>query len=339
MPRSDTEPTASRPDLVTERLALTGLDYPIPAAANRFRHMLGGLTAFFLTILVLTGVYLAQFYDPSPEGAYDSVRFIIVRAPLGDWIRSLHYWSAGAAVLTITAHLAVTFWRRVYRRPREITWWAGVAMAGLLFLFLVTGTALRNDQEGSEALAHFVAGGNLTGLLGRFFTPEFTASTPLLSRIFSLHTSALPLALVALMGLHFWLIRHLGISVRSDGSSVFRTHLRRLTGVALLTFAVVGFAAVLFPEGLGYPAVAGAEITKPFWPVLWIYGLENLLGAWGMILGPTLLFGFLALTPLFDRSEADRRGWVSWTGLLLGLVVVGFWLYGVFGEAQQHIGM
>jgi ubiquinol-cytochrome c reductase cytochrome b subunit len=222
-----------------------------------------------------------------------------------------------------------------------VTWWAGVGLAGLVFLLVVTGTALRYDQEGYEALAHFVAGGRLTGTFGTFFTDQFTLSTSLLARIYGMHVSLLPLAVVVLMGLHFWLIRQLGIHSHDSRRSTFRPHLQRLIGVSLLAFAALGLLAVALPEGLGYPAVAGVEITKPFWPVLWIYGLENLLGAWGMILGPMVVFLFLAAVPLLDRRDPQdlKHGWIGVAGLLLFAAVIGLWLYGLLGEPQQHIGM
>jgi ubiquinol-cytochrome c reductase cytochrome b subunit len=323
-------------------LALKALDYEIPKAANRWTFMLGGLTAFLIIILIVTGVYLSQYYNPSPTGAHDSVLYIILRAPFGDWVRSLHYWAAGAVAVTVAAHLGYVFWRRSYKKPREVTWWAGVAMAGLIFLFIVTGAALRYDQEGFEALAHFVTGGELTGALGAFFTDAFTRSTPLLPRMYSLHVSALPLVLLGLMGLHFFLIRHLGIHASAAETSVFRTHATRLTGFGLVVLAGIGVLAVLFPAGLGRPAVPGLEITKPFWPVLWVYGLENLLGAWGMVIGPAALFTFLAAVPLLDRGADDtpgRQGWVGWLALLFGLAVFALWLYGLLGAQKQHIGM
>lgn len=323
-----------------ERLGLSGLDYEIPQEAQRWTHLLGGLTAFFILLLILSGVYLGQFYDPTSSGAHDSVLYIITRAPLGDWIRSVHYYAAGGAVAAVVLHLILVFRRRAFRKPREVTWWAGVALAGLLFLLIVTGSALRQDQEGAEALAHFVAGGQLTGGPGRFFTADFTLSTSLLSRIFSLHTSLLPLVMVAVLGLHFWLIRQLGIASTDGRKTVFRRHAVRLTAVSLLVFAVVGVLAALLPEGLGYPPVAGVEMTKPFWPVLWVYGLENLLGAWGMIVGPVVVFLFLAAVPALDRGTgSERSGWIGWAGAAVTATVLAFWLYGVFGEAQQHIGM
>ena len=324
------------------RLGLHALDYPIPKAANRWTYMLGGLTAFFVVLLVLTGLYMAQFYEPSPAGAHDSVLYIVTRAPLGDWVRSLHWWSAGAVTVTVVAHLAYVFWRRSYREPRELTWWAGVGMAALLFLLIVTGTVLRYDQEGFEALAHFVAGGRLTGGAGAFFTEAFTRSTTLLSRLFSLHTSLLPVTLLGLMALHFWLIRHLGIHAEYGETDLFRSHIVRLAGVSLLALAGLGVLAVVAPEGLGYPPVAGVEVTKPFWPVLWVYGLEKLLGMWGMVIGPLVLFSYLLLLPLLDRGGDDRsgrHGWTGWIGVALGLGVLALWLYGAFGPKQQHLGM
>ncbi len=327
---------------LTERAALDALDYPIPKVANRWNYMLGGLTAFLIALLILTGVFLGQYYNPSPTGAHDSVLYIIARAPFGDWVRSLHYWSAGAVTVTVTAHLARVFWHRSYRRPREFTWWAGVGMAGLVFLLVVTGTALRYDQEGFEALAHFVAGGEMTGPLGAFFTHGFTRSTPLLSRVLGLHTSLLPLALIGLMVLHFWLIRHLGIEADYARTSTFRLHVARLAGVFMISFAALGTLAALYPEGLGYPPVSGVEVTKPYWPVLWVYGLENLLGAWGMILGPAILFVFLVVVPLLDGRPNDtssRPVWVRRLGFLIGFAVVALWLFGAFGPTQQHIGM
>lgn len=339
----DVEPSRATRSSLGERLGAGGLDHRIPEEAGRWSYMLGGLTLAFLLVLAVTGVYLAQFYNPDPVGAHDSVLYIVVRAPLGDWVRSVHSWSAGAVTLTLTAHLALVFWRRSYVRPREGTWWAGVGMAGLVFLLVVTGTVLRWDQEGYEALAHFVAGGELVGAVGRFFTEGFTVSTPLLTRIYGLHVSALPLALAGLAVLHLWLVRRLGVRVPTSGATIpFRNHLVRLSGAALLGFALVGVLAVVAPEGLGHPPVAGEEVTKPFWPLLWVYGLENLLGMWGMVVGPGAVAAFLLAVPLLDRdaeSGHGLRGWVGWTGAVLAAAVAALWLYGLLGETQQHLGM
>ncbi len=326
----------------SERLALSALGYRIPSMANRLPDMLGGLTAILLIVLIASGLYLSQFYNPDPVGAHDSVRYIIARAPLGDWVRSLHWWATTGLVLTIVGHLVYTFLRRSYRKPREVTWWAGVGMAALIFLLIVTGGILPLDQEGIEALAHLEAGGELTGLLGGFFTNAFTLSAPLITRIYALHASVIPLLLLGLVAAHFWLIRHLGISDESTESSTFSVHLRRLLGIGLLGIAILGIVAVLAPRGLGYPGVEGIEITRPFWALRWVYGLENLLGAWGMVVGPAFLVLFLTSIPLIDRGRPgmDLAGvWLHRAGLLILLVVLVFEVYGLWGPSGQHLGM
>lgn len=334
--------TIRRASAVEERLALGALEYGIPRAAKRWQYWLGGLTFFNLVVLIVTGVVLAQFYQPTPLGAHDSVVYIVTRVPLGDFLRSLHAWSATAMVLTLVAHLGVVFVRRSYARPREVTWWAGVAMAGLVFFLVVTGTILRYDQEGFEALEHLLAGADIVGLLGAPFREDFTASTPVLARVFQWHTSLFPILLLALAGLHFWLIRHHGIHSDEPKTEIFRTHLRRLTGAGLVGFALLGALAVLFPEDLGYAPVAGAEVTKPFWALLWVYGLENLMGLTAMVLGPGLVFLFLAAVPLLDRGpDAGNRarGACAAIAVVLFAGVVGLGLYAWLAPAQQHLGM
>src|SRR2546428_103640 len=82
--RADPQPSAPPIEGGGGRLGLRALDYRIPAAANRWPYMLGGITAALIALLGLTGLYLEQFYQPNPVGARDSVLYIITRAPLGD---------------------------------------------------------------------------------------------------------------------------------------------------------------------------------------------------------------------------------------------------------------
>ena len=186
------------------------------------------------------------------------------------------------------------------------------------------------------------AGARLVGALGAVLTPDFTRSVPLLARLHAFHVSALPLLLLGLVGLHFWLIRYLGISAPELKTVPFTAHLRRLTGYGLVVLALVAGLAVTVAPGIGYPGIEGVEVTKPFWPFLWIYAVENTMGLWGMILAPLILFGFLLLVPLLDRPGHDdgrRPLWfvgLAFTGLAL---YVGGILYGVFAPQMQHLGM
>ncbi len=329
------EPAPARP--VSERLALQALKYPVPPIANRLPYLLGGLTFVGILVLIATGLVMDQFYDPSPAGAHDSIVYLVGVVPLGRWIRGLHYWSATFVTMSSTAHLGYVFWRRSYQRPREVTWWAGVLLLLLIFALVFTGTVLRADQEGTEALAHAVEGARLAGTPGAVLTPDFTRSTSLISRLHSAHVSLLPILLLAVLGLHFWLIRHLGIHSTEPRTVPFARHLRRLTGLGLLAFAALGVAAAWLAPGIGYPGVAGTEVTKPFWPFLWIYAAENLVGIWGMVIAPVILFGFLVLVPALDRGADRRPRWLTAMALLLLTLWAGGIVYGFFAPQMAHI--
>lgn len=342
-PVAPAPPTPFRRDgAVKERLAWDALAYPIAPVANRLPYMLGGLTFFGILLLIVTGIVLDQFYNPSPVGAHDSLQYIMTRLPLGNWLRALHYWAATLVLVSVFLHLVYVFWRRSYFRPREVTWWSGVAMLGLIFALAFTGTVLRADQEGSEALAHAVAGAQLVGSVGAVLSPDFARSTTILARLHAAHVSLLPLALLGLIGLHFWLIRYIGIHAHEPATNVFTQHLRKLTGYGLVLVGLISVLALLFPPGLGYPGVEGVEVTKPFWPFLWIYAAENTVGLWGMLAAPAVLFGFLFLVPLIDRRHQDRGGrsaWMFGLAVFMLLVYVGALVYGALAPKVQHLGM
>lgn len=229
-----------------QRLALDQLDYPIAPSANRLAYMLGGVTFFGLILLIVTGVLLDQYYNPNPVAAHDSVIYIMTKVPLGNWVRGLHYWASSIVLVSVFLHMSFVFWRRSYIKPREVTWWAGVGLFAVLFAMAFTGTVLRADQEGGEALEHAIAGSKMTGPLGAPLSPDFTQSTSLLSRLHSAHVSLLPLVLLALIALHFYLIRAIGINASEPKSSRFSDHLPKLLGYAFLVLGLAGALAPFF---------------------------------------------------------------------------------------------
>lgn len=121
------------------RLPLDVLNYEIPRIATRLPYFLGALTLTSLVLSGATGLYLSQLYQPSPVGAHASVVYIVERAPLGDLVRNLHWWSANGAVGALLLHLSWVFYRGSYRAPRELTWWTGAGMLGCVFLLFFTG--------------------------------------------------------------------------------------------------------------------------------------------------------------------------------------------------------
>ncbi len=326
-------------DALDERLGLSALSYPVPAHANTISYLLGGITLFGFIVLFVTGVLLAQFYNPNPASAHDSVVYLITRAPFGDFIRSLHFWTANLVVVTALLHLTRVFATGSYKRPREINWLIGLGLLALTLAFVFTGTVLKWDQEGVEALAHNREMGELLGLWGMWFTSEFTRSVPILTRLYIGHVTLLPAALTFLVIAHLYLIKQLGISPRAaeqatsgppasgPGVSRFSVHLRKMTGYGLLLLALAGTLALFWPAALGQAGVAGAEVTKPPWMFLPFYPLEDVFGIQGLLLSSIALFVLLALVPFVDRSpwlSPRQRRWIILAGaiLLLALIVL-----------------
>ena len=327
------------------RLGWHGNDYSIPALANRLPYFLGGLTLCGIAMQILTGIYLAQYYNPDPLSAHSSVIYIVERAWLGDFVRSLHLWSADLVLITVTLHLLWVFWRGSYKKPRELTYWAGVAMLGILFFLYFTGTVMKNDQEAVEALAHNIAAAERAGVAGVLLTPGFTRSVPLLTRLYGMHISVLPLALLAVLGLHLWLVRYLDIHTHAgeaEGGSNFQVHLRKLAGLGLLFFALVALLAVFSPAPLLSEGVSGVEITKPPFFFLWIYAVENFLGITGLVVVPPLVYLLFFLPPLIDRKPSPRPGdrkLILALGFGLILLLFALMVYAKLAPAQQHLGM
>ncbi|HET9064301.1 MAG TPA: cytochrome b N-terminal domain-containing protein [Gemmatimonadales bacterium] len=322
-----------------ERFAMGALEYPVPARSNRIDFMLGALTMVSLTLLAITGSVLTLYYTPTPLAAHDSVKFIISGAPLAALLRSVHVWSASAALALVFAHLVAVFWRRGFRRPREGLWWTGVLLLALLFGLGFTGTVLRADQEAIEALAHATVGAGMAGPLGAPLRGDFAPSSAVLTRLYGLHIAVIPLALFALLALHLWLIRHLGVSARHEKLVPFRKHLRPLAGFALILTALATILAMVWPAALLAPGVEGFEVTKPFWPFLWIYAAENLFGMTGMLVAPGLLFGFLALVPLSDRTDGRAARLTRATGVVLFVLMLAAIAYAALAPAEPHLGM
>ncbi len=337
---------------IDERLGLSGLAYPIPDHANSLPYMLGGITLFGFFILIATGILLAQFYNPDPASAHGSVVYIITQVPLGDFVRSIHFWAANLVVVTALLHLIRVFVTGSYKRPREVNWLVGLGLLAVTLGFVFTGTVLKWDQEGVEALAHNREMGELLGVWGVWFTGEFSRSVPILTRLYLGHVTLLPAVFSLLIIVHIYLVKQLGMSPRAteeavsgpptkeQGNSNFAVHLRKLTGYGLLLFSLLGILALAWPAPLGKAGVPGVEVTKPPWMFLPFYPLEDVFGIRGLLVSAVALFVLLGAVPFVDRSpwlSPRRRRGIMAAGALLLLVLIGLGVYAWMSRPVPHL--
>jgi ubiquinol-cytochrome c reductase cytochrome b subunit len=343
-------------DVIDERLGISALEYPVPEHANNLAWSLGGITAASLGILIVTGIVLVQFYSPVPESANASVRNIVSGVWGGGFVRGVHYWAAQAMYVTTLLHLMRVFFTGSYKKPREANYLVGVAMFGLVTLATFTGTILKWDQEGFEALGHNLEIGKLLGGVGIWFSPKFADQVPILVRLYGAHVVIVPGLIIVLAVLHGLLVKKHKISPHpalptdetglqapvEEPTAPFTHHLRRIAAFGVALFGVLGILAVLFPPSVGASPVAGIEITKPPWSFWWMFTLENWVGLPGILWGEVAFFGLLVLLPFVDRNPHRfwrRRPVAMVAGTVMLLVIILLTILMGVTPAKQHLGM
>jgi quinol-cytochrome oxidoreductase complex cytochrome b subunit len=238
---------------------LSALYYNIPRHANTIWYSLGGLTLFCFLVTIVSGILMSQFYSPSPTTAYASINYINT-APGLRLVRGVHFWSANIAVGMLIVHILRVILTGAFRPPRILTYFVGLGLFLIIFLIYFAGTVLRWDQEGYEALTHFLAVNKLLGPIGAFFQDDFTLSTSILSRIFALHISNLQIIFIAILILHIFYIKYFGISPKPyqseedyqsglDGKTTFMGHAKLLGILSAGMFIIIFVLAVFFSAG------------------------------------------------------------------------------------------
>ncbi|HEX9014982.1 MAG TPA: cytochrome bc complex cytochrome b subunit [Chloroflexota bacterium] len=182
-----------------------------------FFYTLGFVTMFLFMLQAATGIFLAMYYSPSPDHAYDSINFIMTEVPLGAVVRGIHHWGATAMVVAVVLHMCTVFVLGAYKYPRELTWMVGVLLLTITLVFGFTGYLLPWDEKAYWAT---VVGTNIPGTLpviGEFVVRVLRGGSQLgaltLTRFFSIHVLLLPASLLGLVGVHLFLVVYHGVSV------------------------------------------------------------------------------------------------------------------------------
>jgi cytochrome b6 len=187
----------------------------VPPHVNIF-YCLGGITLTCFLLQVATGFALTFYYRPSVTEALSSVEYIMTEVNLGWLIRSVHRWSASMMVLNMVLHVFRVYLTGGFKKPRELTWVTGVALASVTVSFGVTGYSLPWDQVGFWACSivtgvpEAVPGIGL--LISKFLRGGDGVGQSTLVRFYSAHTFFLPVLASVLMLTHFIMIRKQGIS-------------------------------------------------------------------------------------------------------------------------------
>lgn len=304
----------------------------VPQHKHSFWYFFGGLTLLFFVIQVVTGILLSFYYKPTPEQAYESVKFIITQVEYGWLIRSLHSWSANLMVGSLFIHMFSAFLMKAYRKPRELMW-----LSGVLLLFLVLGFGFTGYLLPWDTMAYFAT---LIGtevpktmpLVGDFGVSllkggdEIGAET--LTRMYSIHVVVLPLITIVIISLHVLLNQVVGSSVPIGIKGIerplpfFPNFLYRDMISWCLGFLALLVLSTLYPWSIGEKAdpLASAPIgIKPEWYFLPLYQtLKIVPSTVAGINGELLVNGAVGIIsllwmmiPFIDfKSKKSQKSWI-----------------------------
>jgi quinol-cytochrome oxidoreductase complex cytochrome b subunit/mono/diheme cytochrome c family protein len=239
----------------------------IPGGA-KWRYVWGSCLAFVFTLQVITGILLMTAYSPGDTSAWGSVYFIQYEMEFGWLIRGLHHFGSQAMVVLLGIHMLQVVIAGAHLAPREINWWLGLALMGLVLAMSLTGYLLPWDQKGYWAtqVATSIAGGvPLVGSFLRTFIvggPEYGNAT--LTRFYALHVGLIPALIVVLLIAHIAVFRRHGVTAPKDaeGEALFWPDQAFKDMVACMLIFGVMLAIVIW-GGQGNPVDAAAFQRAP----------------------------------------------------------------------------
>jgi ubiquinol-cytochrome c reductase cytochrome b subunit len=311
---------------------------------DHWTFLLGEIALYSFIILILTGIFLTLFFQPSMtqvvyhgsytkldgvrmSQAYQSTLKLSFDVRGGLLMRQIHHWAADIFLAAIICHLLRIFFTGAYRKPRETNWLIGLGMftLGIFEGFLgysmpddlLSGTGVRIAE--GVLLGIPVVGTYLSFFLfgGQFPGDEFVM------RFYIIHVLLIPGLLLALVSAHLFFMVHqkhtqMPGEGRTDGNVVGQP--------AYPYFAIKTGAFFFFVFGVLALLGTFAQINPiwqpgPYTPVAISAGSQ-----------PDFYMGFLeGSLRIFPSWTWDIGGHtIAWNVFVPALVILGF-LFTVLG--------
>ena len=288
---------------------------------THWSFLLGEVALYSFIVLLLTGVYLTLFFDPSMaevtyNGVYQPLRGVEMSRAYasaldisfevrgGMFVRQVHHWAALLFAAAIMVHLARVFFTGAFRRPREANWVIGVLLLILAMFEGFFGYSLPDDLLSGTgiraALSSITLGLPVIGtwLHWALFGGDFPG-TILIPRLYAVHILIFPGIMLALIGIHLamvWFQKH----TQFPGPGATE---RNVVGVRVMpVFAIKSgafFAMVVGILGLmggllqinpvwqlgPYKPSQVSAGSQPDFYLMWTDGLIRLWPAWELYIG------------------------------------------------------
>lgn len=362
-------------DWIDERLPVTETyekhlsKYYAPKNFN-FWYYFGVFAFLVLVIQLMTGIWLTMIYDPSGEGAFASIEYIMRDVPYGWMLRYMHSTGASAFFVVVYLHMFRGLMYGSYQRPRELIWIFGMLIYVALMAEGFFGYVLpwgNMSFWGAQVIVSLVGAIPFVGEdLAIWVRGDFNMSGVTLHRFFALHVALVPLALLALAILHVLALHEVG-SNNPDGVDI-KKHLDEdgkpldgipfhpqytighdLPGIVIFLFIFCG-VMFFYPDGGGYliehanyePAdpLKTPDLIAPVWYYTPFYSMLRaatfpLFGLDAKFWGLVVMAGAIAIPfvlPWLDKSPVKSIRYKGWgSRIFLGLFVISFFILGYLG--------
>ncbi|QWB28480.1 cytochrome bc complex cytochrome b subunit [Streptomyces koelreuteriae] len=348
-------------DWADGRLGLYGL-----ARANmrkvfpdHWSFMLGEVTLYSFIVLILTGVYLTLFFEPSMQevvynGSYTELNGVLMSRAFestldisfdvrgGLLIRQIHHWAALVFITGMLVHMMRVFFTGAFRKPRELNWLFGWTLLMLGIITGLTGYSLPDDLLSGTGI-RFAQGAILSiPIVGTYlsfflFGGEFPGDD-IISRLYPVHILLLPGIMLGLVTAHLILVfyhKHTqfpgpGRKERSVvGMPFLPVYMAKAGGFFFLVFGVLtvmGALAQINPVWAFGPYRPDLVTTgaQPDWYLGFSEGLIRVMPGWEINLwGHTLVLGVFIPFSLFPL-------------ILLALGLYPFIEAWITGDKREH---
>ena len=345
--------------------------HPVPAKVN-FWYLFGALSAVVLIIQLISGIWVAMAYNPSAEGAFASIEYIMRDLEFGWLLRYMHSTGASAFFIVVYLHIFRGMLYGSYQRPRELVWLIGCVIFFCLMSEAFLGYVLPYGQMsywGAQVIVSLFGAIPVIGDdLLNWIRGDYIISGITLNRFFVLHVVLLPLLLIVFTLLHIIALHEVGAG-NPEGTDIddYRDergipaqsipffpykvlHAIYATGIFLILFAVVMF---YLPEFFGFfleaPNFEEANQLKtpehivPVWYFLPFYAMLRaatfpLFGMDAKLWGGIVMVGALLIVcmlPWLDRSRVKSMRYKGrWSKAFLGIFVVCFGFLAYLGAVS-----
>lgn len=291
---------------------------------DHWSFMLGEIALYSFVILIMTGIFIAIFYNGSSakviyhgsyhpldgvpmSAAFRSMLSISFDVPAGLLFRQMHHWAADIFIAAIVAHLARIYFTAAYRKPRELNWIIGLSLLVLALANGFFGYSIGDDLMSGAGLRIGYAIVLSVPLIGPWLAYMiFGGAVPnsgTIPRMYEWHIFLVPALITLLIGAHLaiiWRQYHTNYpgKGRSDelivGSRLWPTYTIKTIALFLAIFAVVaalGSWAQIDPIwSYGpYKPVGIVPGAQPDWYLGWVEGAMRLFPGVNLRFGPFLV--------------------------------------------------